>query len=134
MGTSHPFAAQVLLHGAKLWVALPPGVDRRHLRLGGDDGGDDDEAFDLAASDWFLRCDDLPPGAVVILQRPREVVVVPAGWWHVVLNVADSVALSRSLALARDFAFAFLARGPRTDLERDRQDALARARAGGACQ
>jgi len=36
------------------------------------------------------------------MQRPGEVVYVPAGWWHVVLNVQTSTALSVSLALRRD--------------------------------
>ena len=31
-----------------------------------------------------------------------QVVFVPAGWWHVVLNAADSTALSHSLTLRRD--------------------------------
>ncbi len=32
---------------------------------------------------------------------------VPAGWWHVVLNVETSVALSHSLSLRRDLETVF---------------------------
>ena len=63
-----------------------------------------EEGFDLSALRWFGTCTErtLPPGACVVVQRPGEVVFLPAGWWHVVLNVETSVALSHSLALRRD--------------------------------
>ena len=40
--------------------------------------------------------------AKIIVQRPGEVVYLPAGWFHVVLNVETSTAISVSLALRRD--------------------------------
>ena len=56
--------------------------------------------------EWFgrHRCggQQLPPTARVIIQRLGEVVFAPAGWWHVVLNVETTTALSHSLALRRD--------------------------------
>ena len=122
----HPLtcAYVVLLSGCKLWAVLPPGTDRSSLFP--TSGGD----YDLSAADWFLRWDcGPPPGARIFVQKPREVVFVPAGWWHVVLNASDNVALSRSLALERDFAF--LDAGPATALERDRAEALRAARNGG---
>ena len=122
----HPLtcAYVVLLSGCKLWAVLPPGTDRSSLFP--TSGGD----YDLSAADWFLRWDrGPPPGARIFVQQPREVVFVPAGWWHVVLNASDNVALSRSLALDRDFAF--LDAGPATALERDRAEALRAARNGG---
>ena len=73
---------------------------------------------DLAAAEWFLSWSGnavsvsaaelhlprLPDAARVIVQRQGETVFLPAGWWHVVLNVELSCAVSHSLALTRDVA------------------------------
>mmetsp|Transcript_3855 Transcript_3855/g.4198 ORF Transcript_3855/g.4198 Transcript_3855/m.4198 type:complete len:401 (+) Transcript_3855:54-1256(+) len=118
----HTVAWNALLEGTKLWVCLPPDVDPNHLLLLGDDssecgsedsggeGDDDDGVFDLEAMAWFQNwnCDGgdaLPETASVIVQQEGEVVFLPAGWWHVVLNCSAvaTVALSLSLGLRRDF-------------------------------
>merc|ERR1712008_348172 len=48
----------------------------------------------------------LDESAVIIVQRPGEVVFLPAGWFHVVLNVETSTAISNSLTLRRDIEHA----------------------------
>jgi len=110
----HPTTASwnALLSGAKAWVILPPDVDEAELLLRDDDDDDDDGsgdgadggALDLSALEWFGERAErpLPAGARIVMQCPGEVVYVPAGWWHVVLNVQTSTALSVSLALRRD--------------------------------
>jgi histone arginine demethylase JMJD6 len=127
----HPLTAawNAMLVGCKLWAALPPDVDESFLLLdegniplhGSDDDGSGSEVgddFDLSALEWFQRSGGggssegsgcrqgnkkkLPACARIIVQRPGEIVYVPAGWWHVVLNVQTSTALSYSLTLRRD--------------------------------
>lgn len=107
----HPttVAWNALLVGCKLWCCFPPDVDERALLLNLD-GGAEEGDFDLSALEWFCRagCGDGPGGlqvdesAAIIVQRPGEVVFLPIGWFHVVLNVETSTALSMSLTLRRD--------------------------------
>jgi histone arginine demethylase JMJD6 len=123
----HPLtvAWNALLVGCKLWCCLPPDADESLLLLnlddedenGDGDGHDNDEEsstasneeFDLSALQWFEQCDvellfgaESTTRARIIVQRPGEVVFLPAGWFHVVLNVETSTAISTSLALRRD--------------------------------
>jgi len=99
---NHPLtvAWNALLVGCKLWCCLPPTVDENLLLLNLDDESDND--FDLSAVDWFQQCGPLPDEAKIIVQRPGEVVFLPCGWFHVVLNVDTSTAISVSLTLRRD--------------------------------
>ncbi|KAL7538946.1 hypothetical protein ACHAXR_008901 [Thalassiosira sp. AJA248-18] len=97
----HPLtvAWNALLVGCKLWCCLPPDVDESALLL---NLHEDEEEFDLSALEWFRQCGELPESAKIIVQRPGEVVYLPDGWFHVVLNVETSSAISVSLALRRD--------------------------------
>jgi histone arginine demethylase JMJD6 len=100
---NHPLtvAWNALLVGCKLWCCLPPDVDESLLLLNLDDESDDD--FDLSAIDWFQQCrQKLPDQAKIIVQRPGEVVFLPPAWFHVVLNIETSTAISVSLTLPRD--------------------------------
>lgn len=107
----HPLtvAWNSLLVGCKLWCCLPPDVDESCLQfnLGGESGDDIEEEFDLSAIQWFEQCGELPGSALIIVQVPGEVVFVPAGWFHVVLNVETSTAISSSLTLRRDLPLVF---------------------------
>eukprot|EP00798_Chlamydomonas_sp_ICE-L_P000674 gene674-2105_t len=103
----HPLtvAWNALLAGCKLWCCLPPKADEGLLLLNLDDDADND--FDLSAIQWFQQCADCQDladnhGAKFIVQRPGEVVFLPCGWFHVILNVETSTAISSSLTLQRD--------------------------------
>ena len=106
---NHPMtvAWNALLSGCKLWCCLPPDVPESALLLNFDEGeedsdDDEDDEFDLSALKWFQQCGDLPENTHIIIQHPGEVVFLPAGWFHVVLNVETSTAISVSLTLRKD--------------------------------
>ena len=111
---NHPMtvAWNALLSGCKLWCCLPPNVPESALLLhfqhedgdGGDNEEEEDHEFDLSALQWFEQCGELPDDARIIVQHPGEVVFLPAGWFHVVLNCQLSTAISVSLTLRRDLA------------------------------
>ena len=122
-GTSihnHPLtvAWNALLCGCKIWCLFEEDVEVEVLLL------DLEEDYDLSALDWFMSWSGssaakeessssekrpssslpfLPSFAKLIIQKPGETVYVPTGFYHVVLNVEPSTALSHSLSLERDF-------------------------------
>ena len=83
-----------LVSGSKHWVLLPPNTKESVLRL------------DI--KDHLVWCDEVLPGllqdesvgVIEYLQRPGETVFVPAGWWHAVVNLELSVAVTENLAVA----------------------------------
>lgn len=100
LGTS---AWNALVAGTKAWALFPPGTPRdvvrgrKHLRRG-------DPPLCVEAVDYFrvllpriLRSGDAH-GALVFVQRAGETVYVPGGWWHAVVNVDDSIAVTQNFA------------------------------------
>ena len=79
-----------MLCGRKRWAVFPPHVDLARLRK-----RDDTESPAV----WFLE--ELPKlrgqaelGLVEFTQDAGEVVYLPEGWWHAVLNVSDDVTMA----------------------------------------
>jgi hypothetical protein len=88
-GTS---AWNALVSGTKRWMMFPPGwtppgVSRR--------GSDYDAPVPVK---WFLdHYHDGLPGAVECMQHAGEVIWVPSRWWHQVLNVTETIAVTQNL-------------------------------------
>lgn len=104
LGTS---AWNTVVSGCKRWVLFPPGTPKRiakALEVIGKD--EDDEAIN-----YFV--DFLPRlkakygaktlGVVEFLQYPGDTVFVPGGWWHAVLNVEDSIAVTQNFCSRANF-------------------------------
>uniref|UniRef100_A0AAV1VPQ7 JmjC domain-containing protein n=1 Tax=Peronospora matthiolae TaxID=2874970 RepID=A0AAV1VPQ7_9STRA len=104
LGTS---AWNTLIVGRKRWVLFPPHLPKRLVNGKNHVHGDeDDEAvnyfMDLlprlkqASSPETLQC-------VEFMQFPGETVFVPGGWWHAVLNVDDTVAVTQNFCSSQNF-------------------------------
>ena len=88
-----------LVQGLKRWIFLPSHLSRDELReLGVGEP-------QLPSAQWFSRYRDAAaalPGAVELVQRPGELVYVPAGRPHAVLNLDWSYALTHNYAVLSD--------------------------------
>mmetsp|Transcript_62467 Transcript_62467/g.163975 ORF Transcript_62467/g.163975 Transcript_62467/m.163975 type:complete len:406 (-) Transcript_62467:31-1248(-) len=89
-------AWNVVTHGRKRWVLLSPDVpEELALRR-------DDPSWTVA--DWFERewpglCGDATAAGYAALdfeQAEGELVYVPPGWWHAVINLEGSVAITHN--------------------------------------
>jgi histone arginine demethylase JMJD6 len=104
-------AWNTLIYGRKRWVLFPPDVPRAVVRgkdLVRKDRHEDDEAVD-----YFLNV--LPrlkeregkewaaSKVLEFTQYPGETVFVPGGWWHAVMNIDDTVAVTQNFCSTVNF-------------------------------
>ena len=106
LGTS---AWNTLISGRKRWVLFEPGVPadvvkaKAYLRR---ERGEDDEAID-----YFTHIlprikaahPEVASRMLEFVQRPGETVFVPGAWWHAVLNLDDSIAVTQNFASTPSF-------------------------------
>eukprot|EP00899_Mesostigma_viride_P008008 jgi/Mesvir1/17208/Mv07625-RA.1 len=91
-------AWNALLVGAKRWALYPPGRTPPGVFLRVDEDGDLDTVSPTSLQ-WFLEIypylkeEDKP---IEVVQRPGETIFVPCGWWHCVLNLTDTVAVTQN--------------------------------------
>jgi histone arginine demethylase JMJD6 len=91
--------------GRKRWVIFPPETEKivvKAAKLYAK--GEDDEA-----ANYFMkvlkRLKDTNPGIVMyeFTQNPGETLFVPSGWWHAVLNLEDTVAITQNFCSPQNF-------------------------------
>lgn len=85
-------AWNALLQGKKRWAVFPPHIDKERLRK-----LEDHEP----PAKWFFEV--LPElrkekdlGLIEIMQEEGDMVYLPEGWWHAVLNIELSVAVTHN--------------------------------------
>jgi len=87
------------IKGHKLWLLLPPDIPRviakgkEVMRK-----GDDDEAI-MYMKEIFPKLKEKYGNYLKemwFIQRPGELVFVPGGWWHVVVNIDDTIAITQN--------------------------------------
>ncbi|CEG39994.1 histone arginine [Plasmopara halstedii] len=105
LGTS---AWNTLIIGRKRWVLFPPHLPKHlvngkvHLR-----GNEDDEAVNyfMDLLPRLKRANSLDAlQCIEFMQYPGETVFIPGGWWHAVLNVDDTVAVTQNFCSSQNFA------------------------------
>jgi hypothetical protein len=88
-----------VIRGAKKWILFPPEIVPPGVHPS-EDGSD--VSTPVSLFEWFVtfypQVQKLPPS-----QRPREgicrageVIFVPHGWWHIVLNMEESIAITQN--------------------------------------
>jgi histone arginine demethylase JMJD6 len=107
LGTS---AWNTVLVGVKMWVLFPPSADKKIVK--GEtvrERGEDDESVNYFV-DHLPRIlkryadTDIVRGVRIFYQYPGETVYVPGGWWHAVLNLTHTIAVTQ----VRNFVPSFL--------------------------
>ncbi|KAF9381165.1 hypothetical protein CPB97_007912 [Podila verticillata] len=89
-GTS---AWNTLLSGHKRWALYPPHIVPP--------GHDPESPKWLSSVEWYLDVYPfLAPEArpIEVVQNPGQTIYVPTGWWHMVLNMDDTVAVTQNFA------------------------------------
>lgn len=88
------------LTGKKLWIMLPPGVKPPGVST---DKDEEEVTSPVGVAEWILS--GYYNDAVKMAQEgkcfitvtfPGECIYVPSGWWHTVINLTDSVALTEN--------------------------------------
>ena len=99
-------AWNTVLRGRKRWVLFPPSTLKRVAKaLDVIEKGEDDEAVNYFVD--FLPRLRMKYGSelqtIEFTQYPGETVFVPGGWWHAVINLDDTVAITQNFCSRANF-------------------------------
>eukprot|EP00775_Hariotina_reticulata_P003876 gene3876-4131_t len=99
-------AWNAVVSGAKKWILFPPGTPPPGIYPSPDGA---DVAAPISIIEWFLNFYD------EARQSKGEVLFVPRGWWHCVLNLTSSVAVTQNYVSSAGLGavLAFLKTGSR---------------------
>jgi len=103
-------AWNTLLYGRKRWVLFEPNLTRAEVKgkeLVHKEAGEDDEAIDYFHNVLpRLKArggEGLTSRMLEFTQYPGETIFVPGGWWHAVLNLDDTVAVTQNYCSSVNF-------------------------------
>jgi len=88
----------------KKWALFPPGTSPEYLKNIGSRTCQSGTAPGGPVSYWWL---DIAPhvgkdiGMIECVQLPGETIFIPAGWWHCVVNLEFSMAITQNLLIPK---------------------------------
>ncbi|KFA61438.1 hypothetical protein S40285_03424 [Stachybotrys chlorohalonatus IBT 40285] len=92
-GTS---AWNAVIQGSKYWIMFPPAAQVPGVYVSRDSS---EVTSPLSIAEWLLTFHDEArqlPGCVEGICRAGEVLHVPSGWWHLVVNLESGIALTQN--------------------------------------
>ncbi|PPS02904.1 hypothetical protein GOBAR_AA17752 [Gossypium barbadense] len=107
-------AWNTLLCGRK-WALYPPGTVPLGVTVHVDDDDGDISVDSPSSLQWWLDfypllADENKP--IECTQLPGETIFVPSGWWHCVLNLETTIAVTQNFVNSRNFEFVCLDMAP----------------------
>lgn len=118
-----------LIYGAKKWIMYPPDVVPPGI-YASDDGWE--VTTPVSSIEWFHNFYEHKTKTnsgvkpIEAIQRPGELVFIPNGWWHSVLNLEESIAVTQNFVSRHNLynVLDFLRRKKKKDLYNAFEDAL----------
>ena len=127
-------AWNALIRGRKAWIFYPPESVPPGVVIGSNSDQSSEIATPASVMEWYIDCfaqhrsrlrksrnpsirNGDSRGPLCGIQEPGDVVFVPCGWWHQVLNLEDSVCVTHNFISPRNVQGAL-------DIMRDDPDAL----------
>ncbi|XP_038717903.1 F-box protein At1g78280 isoform X2 [Tripterygium wilfordii] len=108
-------AWNTLLSGRKRWAMYPPGRLPLGVTMHVNDEDGDVHIDSPSSLQWWLDFypllgeEDKP---IECTQLPGETIFVPSGWWHCVLNLETTVAVTQNFVNSKNFEFVCLDMAP----------------------
>ncbi|KAJ8433781.1 hypothetical protein Cgig2_025944 [Carnegiea gigantea] len=108
-------AWNTLLCGRKRWALYPPGKVPLGVTVHVDDEDGDVDIETPSSLQWWLEFYPLLPDEdkpIECIQLPGETIFVPSGWWHCVLNLETTIAVTQNFVNHTNFEFVCLDMAP----------------------
>ncbi|XP_042023312.1 F-box protein At1g78280-like isoform X1 [Salvia splendens] len=108
-------AWNTLLCGRKRWALYPPGRVPLGVTMHVNENDGDVDIEGPSSLQWWLDFYPLLADAdkpIECTQLPGETIYVPSGWWHCVLNLETTIAVTQNFVNSKNFEFVCLDMAP----------------------